>query len=149
MQNDPKAAVAEALSTVLAQTFRLYLKTHNYHWNVEGPKFRALHEMFEEQYRDMWEALDEIAERIRALGAYAPGTFAKFSSLATIEDNETIPTAEAMLQELIDDSETLVAALKAAIKTAQEAEDEPTAGLLTDRQTTHEKQIWMMRSMRG
>lgn len=147
MTNDPKKASAAALSKVLANTYILYLKTHNYHWNVEGAKFHALHVMFEEQYRDMWDALDEIAERIRALGEYAPGTYAKFSKLASIKDNEEIPDAKDMLKELVADNETLVEILAEAIKTVQDAGDEPSAGMLTDRQTTHEKQVWMMKSM--
>jgi starvation-inducible DNA-binding protein len=147
MSNEPKKACAAALSKVLADTYMLYLKTHNFHWNVEGERFRALHEMFESQYRDMWEALDEIAERIRALGEYAPGTYAKFAKLATIKDNEDIPAAPDMLKELIADNEALAVTLADAIKTVQEAGDEPSAGMLTDRQSIHEKQTWMMKAM--
>ncbi len=147
MTNEPKKACAEALSRVLANTYVLYLKTHNFHWNVEGAKFRALHEMFEEQYRDLWDSLDEMAERIRALGEYAPGTWGQFSQLATIKETAGVPSAEEMLQQLIADHETVVDIIAEAIKTVQDAGDEPSAGLLTDRQTTHEKQVWMMKSM--
>lgn len=147
MTNDPKKACAMALSQVLADTYVLYLKTHNFHWNVEGERFRSLHEMFEDQYRDMWGALDEIAERIRALGEYAPGTYAKFTELATIKENETIPSGQDMLRELIADNEAIAATLAEAIKTVQDAGDEPSAGMLTDRQTAHEKQVWMMKAM--
>lgn len=147
MTNEPKKACAAALSKVLADTYVLYLKTHNYHWNVEGEKFHALHVMFEEQYRDMWEALDEIAERIRALGEYAPGTYDKFAKLTNLKENQAIPTAREMQKELIADNETIAATLAEAIKAVQEAGDEPSVGLLTDRQTTHEKQLWMMRAM--
>lgn len=147
MTNNPKAACAMALSKVLADTYVLYLKTHNFHWNVEGERFRSLHEMFEDQYRDMWGALDEIAERIRALGEYAPGTYAKFTELATIKENETIPSGQDMLRELIADNEAIAATLAEAIKTVQDAGDEPSAGMLTDRQTAHEKQVWMMKAM--
>lgn len=149
MTNEPKKACAEALSKVLADTFVLYLKTHNFHWNVEGAKFRELHLMFEEQYRDMWEALDVIAERIRALGEYAPGTTAKFAKLASIKDNEKIPAAQDMLRELIAGNETISAEIGKAIKTVQEAGDEPSADLLIGRQTTHDKQVWMMKAMLG
>lgn len=145
--NTPKKACAEALSRVLADTYMLYLKTHNYHWNVEGPNFRQLHLMFEEQYNDMWTALDEIAERIRALGEYAPGTYAKFAGLATINENQDVPAAMDMVKELTEDNESIVSVLTDAIKVAQESGDEPSAGLLTDRQTIHEKAAWMMRSM--
>ena len=147
MTNDPKKKSAAALSKVLADTYMLYTKTHNYHWNVEGPQFRELHIMFEEQYTDMWQALDEIAERIRALGEYAPGTYAKLAKLATIKETEDIPSAAAMVKELAGDNETIAATLAEAIASAQEAGDEPTAGMLTDRQTIHEKQAWMMRAM--
>jgi starvation-inducible DNA-binding protein len=147
MTNERQKICAAALSKVLAETYVLYLKTHNFHWNVEGEKFRSLHLMFEEQYRDMWEALDEIAERIRALGEYAPGTNAKLAKLSGIKDNEKIPSGDDMLRELIADNQTLAATLADAIKTLQEAGDEPSAGLLTDRQTSHEKQIWMMKSL--
>jgi starvation-inducible DNA-binding protein len=147
MTNERQKICAAALSKALADTYVLYLKTHNFHWNVEGEKFRALHEIFEAQYRDMWEALDEIAERIRALGEYAPGTYAKFAKLSSIKDNEKIPPGDDMLRELIADNQTLAVTLVDAIKTLQDAGDEPSAGLLVDRQTSHEKQIWMMKAM--
>ncbi len=147
MSNEPKKASAAALAKVLADTYVLYLKTHNFHWNVEGEKFHALHVMFEEQYRDMWAALDEIAERIRALGEYAPGTYAKLAELASIKENQEIPAAKDMIRELVADHEKMVATLADAVKTAQEVSDEPSAGMLTDRQATHEKQLWMMKSM--
>ncbi|MDV2857879.1 MULTISPECIES: Dps family protein [Oceanimonas] len=147
MTDHSRKACATALSHVLADTYVLYLKTHNYHWNVEGPNFRQLHLLFEEQYQDMWAALDDIAERIRALGEYAPGTYTKFVELAKIKENQNIPTASDMLKELVADNELLISTLIEATKTAQEAGDEPTAGMLTDRQTVHEKAAWMMRSM--
>ncbi|AEY02137.1 putative DNA-binding stress protein [Oceanimonas sp. GK1] len=147
MTDHSRQACANALSRVLADTYVLYLKTHNYHWNVEGPNFRQLHLLFEEQYQDMWAALDDIAERIRALGEYAPGTYAKFAELAKIKENQNIPRANDMLKELTADNEQLVATIAEATKIAQDAGDEPTAGLLTDRQTIHEKAAWMLRSM--
>lgn len=147
MNDKSKEGCAKALSHVLADTYVLYLKTHNYHWNVEGPDFRQLHLMFEEQYQDMWAALDLIAERIRALGCYAPGTYAKFAALATIKENQDIPKAHDMLSELTKDNESIIATLAKATKAAQDAGDEPSAGMLTDRQAIHEKAAWMLRSM--
>lgn len=149
MTDEARKACAEALSKVLADTYVLYLKTHNYHWNVEGPKFRSLHEMFEEQYRDLWDSIDDIAERIRALGHYAPGTYAKFRALATVQDNEDLPAADEMFNELIADNQTVARTIRAALTTIQAAGDEASAGLLTDRLATHEKQLWMMKSMRA
>ncbi len=140
-------ASSDALCKVLADTYVLYLKTHNFHWNVEGPKFRNLHLMFEEQYRDLWASLDDIAERVRALGYYAPGTYAKLRELATVTENEEIPSGDDMLKELIADNETTAKTIAAALKVAQDAGDEPSAGLLTDRLTVLEKQLWMMKSM--
>lgn len=146
MTDNSKKACVNALSKVLADTYVLYLKTHNYHWNVEGPRFRSLHLMFEEQYQEMWAAVDEIAERIRALGAYSPGTHAKFTELATIQENQDIPGADDMSSELIEDGEKIVQTIVEAIKTAQDAGDEATADLLIARQAAHEKAAWMMRS---
>jgi starvation-inducible DNA-binding protein len=103
--------------------------------------------MFEEQYRDLWQSLDDIAERIRALGAYAPGTYSKLRDLATVKDNEQIPGEDDMLRELITDNDTTAATIRSALKVAQDAGDEPSAGLLTDRLQVLEKQLWMMRSM--
>jgi starvation-inducible DNA-binding protein len=145
----PKLDSAQALSKVLADTFLLYLKTHNFHWNVEGPRFRSLHQMFEEQYQSLWTSVDELAERIRALGQYAPGTYAKFKALATVRESEAIPGCDDMLRELIADNETVAGTIRAAIGVAQSAGDEATAGLLTDRLKFHEKQIWMMKSTLG
>lgn len=147
MSDDAKRACADALAKVLSDTFVLYLKTHNYHWNVEGENFRDLHEMFEEQYRDLWETTDDLAERIRALGHYAPGTFAQFARLATVKEKDDIPRANDMLRDLVADNEAVARTLRSAIATTQEAGDEASAGLLTDRLTTHEKQVWMMKSM--
>lgn len=139
--------VSEALSRVLADTYFLYLKTHNYHWNVEGPKFRILHVMFEEQYRDLWQSLDDLAERIRALGFYAPGTYGKMHGLATVVENEQIPSEDDMLRELIADNEKTATTIRSAVKIAQDAGDEPSEGFLTDRLFVLEKQLWMMKSM--
>ena len=146
MTDNSKKACADALSRVLANTYVLYLKTHNYHWNVEGSNFRSLHLMFEEQYQEMWAALDEIAERIRALGEYAPGTYTKFAELATIKENQNIPGADDMLSELLADNETIIAVILEAIKVAQDAGDESTVDQLIARQTVHQKAAWMMKS---
>lgn len=139
--------VAEGLSRVLADSYALYLKTHNYHWNVEGPKFRALHLMFEEQYNELAGAVDQIAERIRALGHYAPGSYTQFSRLASIKDEEGVPSADDMVRKLADDGETVQRTIRRLLPSAQEAGDEVTAGLLVDRLAVHEKTIWMLRSM--
>ena len=142
----PKADCARALAKVLADTYLLYLKTHNFHWNVEGARFRSLHQMFEEQYQALWASVDDIAERIRALGQYAPGTYAKFKVLAAVKETEELPKCDDMLRELICDNETVVDTIKAGLFAAQSAADDATAGLLTDRLMYHEKQIWMMKS---
>lgn len=142
-----KRECAEALSKVLSDTFVLYLKTHNFHWNVQGRQFRGLHMMFEEQYRDLWNSIDDIAERIRALGQPAPGTTGRFKQLAEIKENDRIPAATEMLHELVNDNETAIRTIRTALSTVQAAGDEASAGLLADRLTYHEKQVWMMKSM--
>lgn len=141
-----RAECVDALSKVLADTYLLYLKTHNFHWNVEGPRFQSLHLMFEAQYQALWRSVDEIAERIRALGQYAPGTYSKFKALASIEETETIPKCDDMLRQLIADHVTVIEAIRGALIAAQKVGDEATVGLLTDRLGYHEKQLWMMRS---
>lgn len=144
---EAKKQCAAALTSVLADSYILYLKTHNFHWNVEGPNFLALHQMFELQYRDLWASVDELAERIRSLGQPAPGTYAKFAAAASIADNEGIPPAHDMLRELLADNRTAAATTRAALRTVQDAGDEATAGILTDRLAYFEKQAWMMDSM--
>ena len=125
------------------------MQAHNFHWNVEGPRLRSLHKMLEEQNRDLWNALDDIAERIRALGADAPGTYAKFKARGSIADNAQIPKADAMLDELVADNETVVRNRRAAVAVAEAQDDPATAELLTERLHPHEKQLWMMRRMRA
>lgn len=139
--------IAEGLSRVLADSYTLYLKTHNFHWNVEGPRFRELHLIFEEQYTELALAVDEIAERIRALGHYAPGTYTQFSGLTSLEEAERLPVAEEMVRQLVADHEAVAKTLRTVLKSAQEAGDEVTVGLLTDRLGVHEKTVWMLRSM--
>ena len=135
----------DALNAVLGETFRLYIQTHGYHWNVEGPNFRQLHVMFEEQYQNLWGALDEIAERIRTQGAYAPGSVADLMALATPEDMPA-QSAEEMVTKLAAGHEALADTLRNAIETSGDAGDEVSAGILTDRLEYHEKELWMMKA---
>ncbi|TNF13619.1 MAG: DNA starvation/stationary phase protection protein [Rhodobacteraceae bacterium] len=138
----------DSITNILGQTFGLYVQTHGYHWNVEGPQFRQFHALFEEQYQNLWEALDEIAERIRCLGAYAPGTLSELTTLAG-DAPARAQSAEAMVDALISAHGALAAKLRDAITTAQEAGDEVSAGVLTDRLEWHEKEIWMMKASRA
>lgn len=138
----------DSMTNILGQTFGLYVLTHGYHWNVEGPQFRQFHALFEEQYQNLWEALDEIAERIRCLGAYAPGTLSELTTLAG-DAPARAQSAEAMVDALISAHGALAAKLRDAITTAQEAGDEVSAGVLTDRLEWHEKEIWMMKASRA
>ena len=142
-------AIAEGLGRVLADTYTLYLKTHNYHWNVTGPQFRALHLMFEEQYRELWAATDEIAERIRALGLVAPRTYGEMTEAATIKSGGEETEANAMLKDLVSGHEAVVATIRKALELADENDDEATADLLAPRVTAHEKSAWMLRSTIG
>jgi starvation-inducible DNA-binding protein len=140
--------VAEGLSHVLADTYTLYVKTQNYHWNVEGPRFRALHLMFEEQYTDLQGAVDELAERIRALGEYAPGSFSRFAELSSIKEADgKPPSAEAMVAQLLADNVAVGKDIKKVIGTAEEAGDTVTADMLTARLTVHDKSAWMLRAI--
>lgn len=146
--NEPaRRDVAESLKRVLADSYTLYLKSRNYHWNVTGPQFTTLHTLFEEHYTELETAVDDIAERIRALGEKAPGSHAAFSGYASIEDETGDPTAEQMVAQLTADHEAVVRTARAALPTAQAAGDEPTVGLLSDRMAIHEKTAWMLRSM--
>lgn len=136
----PESDAAHALSRVFADTYVLHLKTHNFHWNVEGAKFRTPHLMFEQQYQALWNSLDVLAERIRALGRYAPGTYAKYRSLAAVGETETIPTGEAMRRELVADHEVMVRTIQVASAAAHASGDEGTAGILAERLLDHQKQ---------
>jgi starvation-inducible DNA-binding protein len=146
MKADARKATANALSQVLADTYTLYLKTHNYHWNVTGPSFNALHTMFETQYSDMALAVDAVAERIRALGEHAPGSYREFAALASIPEAEGRPDARSMLEDLVRDNETLVAVMSDARETAEQAGDVPTSDMLIARMQTHQKFAWMLRA---
>ncbi|KQW71083.1 DNA starvation/stationary phase protection protein [Phenylobacterium sp. Root77] len=141
-----RKAVAEGLSKLLADTYAVYLKTHGYHWNVSGPNFSQLHALFMAQYTEMWTAIDEVAERIRALGERAPQGYGAFGNLSSIKDGDPSKNAEEMLKDLVASQETLVSTLYAILPTAQQAGDEVSASLISDRLTAHEKHIWMLRS---
>ncbi|MGP9813916.1 Dps family protein [Rhodopseudomonas sp. NSM] len=143
----PQANV-DSLSRILGRTFGLYIQTHGYHWNVVGPDFRRLHATFEEQYNDLWKALDDIAERIRSLGACAPGSLAELTALAG-EPPAAVQSADAMVAAVIAGHERLADDLRTATAAAQAAGDEPTVGLLTDRLAWHQKQLWMMKAARA
>jgi starvation-inducible DNA-binding protein len=139
--------IAEGLGRLLADTYTLYLKTHNFHWNVTGPMFQTLHLMFEQQYNELALAVDLIAERIRALGEPAPGSYAAFGKLTKIPEEEGVPQAEAMIQQLLDGQETVVRTARSIFPFVEEVNDQPTADLLTQRMLVHEKTAWMLRSL--
>lgn len=139
--------IANHLARLLADSYTLYLKTHNYHWNVTGPMFNTLHLMTEEQYTELATAVDEIAERIRALGMPAPGSYAEFAKLATVEEASGGEDAKEMIRQLVLGQETVVRTAREAIPAADRASDEPTLDLLTQRMQVHEKTAWMLRSM--
>ena len=141
------AQVAEALSRVLADTFTLYLKTHNFHWNVVGPMFHTLHLMFEGQYNELWLASDTIAERIRALGSVAPGSYREFSKLTYLREPDAVASANEMIAELLRDHQTCARTARWALSVARTAVDAPTEDLLTQRVMAHEKAAWMLTSM--
>jgi starvation-inducible DNA-binding protein len=143
-----RQAIAEGLSRLLADTYTLYLKTHNFHWNVEGPLFNTLHLMFEQQYTELAAAVDLIAERVRALGFPAPGSYSAFARLATVKEaGETVPSAEEMVRQLARDQETVAKTARSLFPAVEAAKDEPTADLLTQRLQIHEKTAWMLRAM--
>ena len=144
-----RRAIAEGLSRVLADSYTLYLKTHNYHWNVTGPMFNTLHQMFEAQYTELATAVDEIAERIRALGFPAPGSYTAYAELTEIPEETGVPSAEEMLANLVAAQETVVRTARAVFPLVDTANDEPSADLLTQRMQVHEKNAWMLRSMLG
>ncbi len=147
ISDQDRQQIAKGLSALLADSYTLYLKTHNYHWNVTGPLFNTLHTMFEEQYTELATAVDEIAERIRALGIDAPGSYRDFAALTSIDESRGGESAEDMIRELVIGQEAVVRTARAAFPAADEAHDEPTADLLTQRMQIHEKNAWMLRSM--
>ena len=143
-----RQAIAEGLSRLLADTYTLYLTTHNFHWNVTGPMFNTLHAMFMVQYTELWNAVDPVAERIRSLGHVAPGSYAQFSKLATIKDAPSAPPkALAMVRILVEGHEAVARTARGILPLVDKAGDEPTADLLTQRLTVHEQAAWMLRSL--
>lgn len=142
-----RASVVAELSKTLADTYTLYLMTHNFHWNVTGPMFSTLHELFMTQYTEAWQALDEIAERIRALGHYAPGTYAEYARLSSIAEPTQVPDTRTMMQMLMEGNEAVARTARAAFQVADQVNDQPTADLLTQRLDIHEKNAWMLRSL--
>ncbi len=144
---EQRSDIAEGLSRLLADSYTLYLKTHNYHWNVTGPMFNTLHQMFEEQYTELAIAVDEIAERIRALGHPAPGTYRAYANLTVIPEDEEVPNAEAMIRNLVEAHEAVARTAREVFPVTEDASDEPSADLLTQRMQVHEKTAWMLRSM--
>lgn len=147
ISENERKEIADGLARVLADTYSLYLKTHNYHWNVTGPLFQELHSMFETQYQDLAEAVDEIAERIRALGSFAPGTYLEFQRLSSIPDTLGVPAANQMVQQLVEGNETVIRTARNLVLLAENAVDEATLDLLTERVRKHEKTAWMLRSL--
>ncbi len=139
--------IAQGMSHLLADSYTLYLKTHNYHWNVTGPMFRTLHLMFEEQYNELFLAVDQIAERIRSLGSIAPGSFTEFSSLSSVKDHEGRQDATAMLNSLIEAHETVIRTARDIFPQAESVNDQVSLDLLTQRLEVHEKTAWMLRSL--
>jgi starvation-inducible DNA-binding protein len=142
-----REAIANGLSRLLADTYVLYLKTHNFHWNVEGPMFQTLHQMFMAQYTETWNAIDLVAERIRSLGHYAPGTYREYLGLARIKETPGVPKAEQMVKLLIEGQEAVVRTAREVLPLAERADDQPTLDLLTQRMQIHEKNAWMLRSL--
>lgn len=143
-----RAAIAQGLSRLLADTYTLYLTTHNFHWNVTGPMFNSLHQMFMAQYTELWAAVDPVAERIRSLGHVAPGSYAQFGRLASVPDAPAIPPkALEMVRILVHGHEAVARTARQIFPLADKAGDEPTADLLTQRLTVHEQTAWMLRSL--
>lgn len=148
INSSDRAAIAEGLKNLLADSYTLYLQTHNFHWNVTGPRFRDLHLLFEEHYTELAVAVDDIAERIRTLGAPAPGTYREFAELSKIEEVEGSVSADEMLSILTASHEQVVRTCREVLARAQAADDESSAALISDRMRIHEKTAWMLRSLR-
>ncbi|MCB1743809.1 MAG: DNA starvation/stationary phase protection protein [Gammaproteobacteria bacterium] len=146
---EQRQAIADGLSRLLADSYTLYLKTHNYHWNVTGPMFNTLHLMFEQQYNELALAVDQIAERIRALGHVAPGSYAAYARLTAIPEEDDSPDAQTMIRRLVEGQEAVVRTAREVFPSAEAAHDEPSADLLTQRMQVHEKNAWMLRSLLG
>ena len=147
IEKKQREKIAKGLSRLLADTYTLYLKTHNFHWNVTGPMFTTLHTLFETHYTELALAVDQIAERIRALGVNAPGSYKQFSALSSIEEETGNPNAEEMIRQLVVGQETVIKTARSIFPLVDEANDEPSADLLTQRMQIHEKNAWMLRSL--
>jgi starvation-inducible DNA-binding protein len=147
IKESDRREIADGLARLLADTYTLYLKTHNFHWNVTGPMFQTLHLMFEQQYNELWLAGDLLAERIRALGLFAPGTYKEFARLTSVKEDEGVPAATEMVRQLVEGHETTARTARSVIEVADRAKDAPTADLLTERLQVHEKTAWMLRSL--
>ncbi len=147
LSDESRGNIAAGLSGLLADSYTLYLMTHNFHWNVKGPMFNSLHQMFMTQYTEQWAALDLIAERIRALGYPAPGTYAEFVKLATIKEVEGVPKALDMVRHLVSAQEATARTARKLLPLVDDCDDQPTADLLTQRLDVHEKTAWMLRSL--
>lgn len=139
--------IAQGLSRLLADTYSLYLKTHNFHWNVTGPMFNTLHQMFETQYTEMWAATDVIAERIRSLDEFAPGTYSEFGRLSSVPETKGVPAARDMISQLLEGHEAVIRTARSIIPAAEGGQDEASLDLLTQRIQLHEKTAWMLRSL--
>jgi starvation-inducible DNA-binding protein len=147
IEADTRGEIAAGLSRLLADTYTLYLKTHYFHWNVTGPMFQTLHLMFETQYTELALAVDLIAERIRALGFTAPGSYTEYAKLSSIPETTTVPKAEEMIKLLVEGQESVCRTARSIFPVLEKASDEPTADLLTQRLQIHEKTAWMLRSL--
>ena len=147
IESKKREQIAQGLSKVLADSYTLYLKTHNFHWNVTGPMFQTLHLMFELHYGELALAVDSIAERIRTLGFPAPGTYRQYASLSSIKEEDSIPPAQDMIRLLVEGHEAVARTSRGSFKIAAEANDQPTCDLLTQRMQVHEKTAWMLRSL--
>lgn len=147
ISEENRRAIADGLSRLLADSYTLYLTTHNFHWNVTGPMFNTLHLMFEAQYTELALAVDLVAERIRALGYPAPGTYSAYAMLTSIKEPEGVPSATDMIRQLVAGQEAVTRTARSIFPAVEEAHDEPTADLLTQRMQVHEKNAWMLRSL--
>ena len=149
IEESARLEIANGLSVVLSDSYILYLKTHGFHWNVTGPMFQTLHTLFETQYNELALAVDEVAERIRALGEFAPGSFKQFTSLANVSEQDGVPEAKEMIAQLLADNEAVAASARKVIPVAEAANDQASADLMVQRVQAHEKTAWMLRSLLG
>ena len=147
IEENARKEIVDGLSKLLADSYSLYLKTHNFHWNVTGPMFQTLHLMFEGHYIELATAVDVVAERIRSLGEYAPGSYSQFSKLSEIKESTSVPEAQEMIKQLVEDHETVIRTARSIFPVVEKANDESTADLLTQRMQIHEKTAWMLRSL--